>query len=101
MKLSSKASQKLGLPKTIIFEENKTNGVDNLQDKTSNENLEKIKKILKRHTALKDKPFLVKQTFNIDGKSTPCNVKVLQIWTHPQNENPVLTSAYGYIDTLQ
>ena len=101
MKFSSKASQKLGLPKTILIEENETNRADTSLDKASAENLEKIEKILNRHTTPKDKPFLIKQTFNIDGKSTPCNVKVLQIWTHSPNEKPVLVSTYGYIDTLQ
>ena len=98
MKLSSKASQKLGLPRTIIDDYRPS---DNEQSKAAIENLEKIKKILRRHTAPKEKPTLIKQAFNIDGKSTPCNVKVLQIWTKGQNEVPVLTSMYGHIDVIQ
>jgi len=99
IKLSSKASQKLGLPKTIIIEENGATATS-IVNKDSAENLGTIQKILNRHKTPKDKPILVKQAFNIDGKSTPCNVKLLQIWTHTPNENPVLASAYGYIDIL-
>ena len=98
MKLSSKASKKLGLPRTIIDDYKPR---DDEQSKASIENLEKIKKILRRQTAPKEKPTLIKQAFNIDGKSTPCNVKVLQIWTKGQNEVPVLTSMYGHIDIIQ
>ena len=95
MKLTTKAATKLGLPRTIVDDYKPGDDTHGAA-----ENLEKIKKILKRHSAPKDKPFLIKQTFNIDGKSTPCNVKVLQIWAKGQNEAPVLASVYGHIDVI-
>jgi hypothetical protein len=96
MKLSSKASQKLGLPRTIIDDYKPG---DNAQCAT--ENLEKIRKIIQRKSTPKDKPISIKQTFNIDGKSIPCNVKVLQIWAKGKNDAPTLTSVYGHIDVIQ
>ncbi|WP_290761236.1 HD domain-containing phosphohydrolase [Fibrobacter sp. UBA4297] len=93
MKLSAKAAAKLGLPRTIVDDYKPG------EDATSaTENLERIKKILRRQTTPKDKPTISKQVFNIDGKKTPCNVKVLPIWTKGSNEEPVLTSVYGHID---
>lgn len=93
IKLSSKASQKLGLPRTIIDEYK-----PNEEAKDVAENLEKIRKIIRRKSTPKDKPILIKQTFNIDGQSTPCNVKALQIWTKGSNDVPVLSAVYGHID---
>ena len=98
MKLSSKASKMLGLPRTIIDDYKPS--LDTQGDAVA-ENLEKIKKILQRKSTPKDKPFLLKQAFNIDGKSTPCNVKVLQIWAKSQNKDPELTSVYGHIDVVK
>jgi hypothetical protein len=96
IKLSPKASQLLGLPKTIVDEDGNIGSL--AHDATADENLLKIRKILHRKTAPKDKPVLIKQTFNIDGKSTPCTVRLLQIWNQSAKENPVLESAYGHID---
>ena len=98
IKLSPKASQLLGLPKTIVDEDGNIGSL--AHDATADENLLKIRKILHRKTAPKDKPVLIKQTFNIDGKSTPCTVRLLQIWNQSTKENPVLESAYGHIDIL-
>ena len=98
MKLSSKASKMLGLPRTIVDDYKPS--LDTQGDAVA-ENLEKIKKILQRKSTPKDKPFLLKQAFNIDGKSTPCNVKVLQIWAKSQNKDPELTSVYGHIDVIK
>ena len=97
MKLSSKASQKLGLPRTIVKDESINRSINS----TAAENLKKIQKILQRKSTPKDKPIYLKQTFNIDGKSTPCKVKVLQIWENAQKDAPELTSVYGHIDVLQ
>ena len=68
------------------------------QDKSFMKRLEKIRKIIRRKSTPKDKPILIKQTFNIDGQSTPCNVKALQIWTKGANDVPVLSAVYGHID---
>jgi hypothetical protein len=94
MKISTTGAQKLGLPNTITEDEN-PNGVP------QNENWKKIKNILLRHTTPKDIPYSVRQTLYIDGKSTPCKIKVLQIWNNIPNEAPVLASVYGHIDVLQ
>ena len=98
MKLSSKASMKLGLPRTIVDEDMPT---DDVKKNFASENIGKIRKIIQSHKAPKDKPFIIKQSFNIDGKVVPCNVKVLQIWTKGTNEAPVLTSVYGSIDVIK
>ena len=100
IKLSSKASQKLGLPKIIADEESESNGTGKVPNDAAYENLGKIRKLLARNTSPKDKPILSKQTFNIDGQSTPCSVKLLQVWTQAPNENPVPASAYGFIDII-
>jgi hypothetical protein len=97
IKLSSKASKILGLPRTIIDDFKPGNDEQSI---AAAENLKKIQKILHRQTTPKDKPSITKQVFNIGGQSTPCNVKVLQIWTKGQNESPVLTSVYGHIDII-
>ena len=92
MKLSSAGAKKLGLPSIIIE--------DDVQAKSEqpNANWNKIRDVLHKNTSPKEEPFSVKLTLSIDGKSTPCKLKVLQIWNKNQNEAPALSSVYGHID---